>query len=87
MGRGDISDDDGNTAQPAGRTIRERYNGRRRVEEGHARLKVKVALFYADNGMVASTDLGWLQLEFDTLMGILDRVGLRINIHKTMGMV
>ena len=57
------------------------------MEEGHARLTVKGALFYADNGMVASTDLGWLQLEFDTLLGILDRVGLRINIHKTMGMV
>ena len=48
---------------------------------------VKVSFFYADYRLVASTDLGWLQLEFDTLMGILDRVGLRINIHKTMGMV
>ena len=60
MGRGDISDDDGNTAQPAGRTIRERYNGRRRLEEGHARLKVKSGFLNVDIRLVDCTNLGWL---------------------------
>ena len=40
-GRGGSSNDDGDMAQTAGRKIRERENGRRRAEEGHARLKVK----------------------------------------------
>ena len=30
---------------------------------------------------------GWIQSAFDTLMGLFDQVGLRINIHKTVGMV
>ena len=37
--------------------------------------------------MVESTDPGWIQLEFDTLTGIFDRVGLRTNVRKTVGMV
>ena len=37
-------------------------------------MKVKAALFYAKDRMVASTDPGWIQSEFDTLMGIFDRV-------------
>ena len=48
---------------------------------------VKVELFYADEGLVASTDPGWLQSEFDTLTGLFDQVGLRTNVRKTMGMV
>ena len=59
-----------------GGTIRERDDSQRQAEERHASLTVKVALFYADNGLVASTDPGWLQLAFDMLMGIFDRVGL-----------
>ena len=57
-----------------GRTIWDQYYGRRRAEEGHQRMKVKEALFYAKDRMVASTDPGWIQSEFDTLMGIFDRV-------------
>ena len=44
-------------------------------------------LFYADNGMVASSDPQWLQGEFITLVGLFDREGLRTNVGKTVGMV
>ena len=45
------------------------------------------ALFYADDGMVASSDPGWLQGAFSTLVGIFYRVGLRKNVGKMVGMV
>ena len=45
------------------------------------------ALFYADDGMVASLDLLWIQGEFITLVGLFDRVSLRTNVGKTAGMV
>ena len=45
------------------------------------------ALFYADDGMVASSDPQWLQCAFNTLVGLFDRVGLRKNVRKTFGMV
>ena len=48
---------------------------------------MKAELFYADDEMVASTDSGWLQSAFDMLTGIFDRVCLRTNIRKTVGMV
>ena len=69
------------------RTIRNRDNGGKWAEEGHQRLTVKAAFFCANYGMVASTDPGWLQLAFDMLTGLFDRVGLQTNIRKTMGMV
>ena len=37
----------------------------------------QAALFYANGGMVASSDPGWLQGAFNTLVGLFDRVGLR----------
>ena len=37
--------------------------------------------------MVASSDPRWIQGEFSTLVGLLDRVGLRTNVRKTVGMV
>ena len=37
--------------------------------------------------MVASSDPGWLQGAFNTLVGLFDRVGLRTNFGKTVGMV
>ena len=46
-----------------------------------------MALFYADDGMVASSDPGWLQGAFNTLIGLFDRVGLHTNFGKTVGMV
>ena len=46
-----------------------------------------ISVFNVENGMVASTNPVWLQTAFDTLMGLFDRVGLRTNIRKTVGMV
>ena len=37
--------------------------------------------------MVASSDPFWIQGEFNTLVGLFDRVGLRTNIEKIFGMV
>ena len=47
----------------------------------------QAVLFYSDNGMVASSDPLWLQGAFNTLVGLFDRVGLRENVRKTVGMV
>ena len=45
------------------------------------------SLFYADDGMVTSSEPRWLQGIFGTLSGIFDRVGLKTNVRKTFGMV
>ena len=45
------------------------------------------ALFYADDGMVALLEPQWLQGTFSTLVVMFDRVGLRTNLGKTVGMV
>ena len=45
------------------------------------------ALFYSEDGMVASSDPRWLQGEFSTLVGLFDRVDMRNNVGKTVGMV
>ena len=47
----------------------------------------QAALFYANAGMVASSDPGWLQGSFKTLVGLFDRVGLHTNVGKKVGMV
>ena len=47
----------------------------------------QAALFYADDGMVALSDPQWLQGAFNNLVGLFDRVGLRTNAGKTVGMV
>ena len=47
----------------------------------------QVALFYADDGMVESSDPRWLQWVFDTLVSLFERVGLRTNFGKTVSMV
>ena len=44
-------------------------------------------LFYTDDGMFASSDPRWIQLAFSTLVGLLDRVGLKTNVGNTVGMV
>ena len=54
---------------------------------GTSTADVESGIFYANDGMVASTDPGWIQLTFDLLAGLLDRMGLRTNICKTVGMV
>ena len=50
-------------------------------------MMLKAAIFYVDGGMVASTDLWWIQSTFYTLRGIFDRVYLRKNVRKTVGVV
>ena len=47
----------------------------------------QAALFYADDGMVKLSDPFWLQGAFNTLVGLFDRVSLRTNTRKTVGMV
>ena len=47
----------------------------------------QAALFYADDGMVASLDPVWLQGAYNTLVGLFDRVGLQTNVGKTVDMV
>ena len=44
------------------------------------------AVFYADNGMVASSDPAWLQGAFSALVAIFNRVGLRTYFGKTVSM-
>ena len=39
-------------------------------------VRLKNTLFYADDGMVVSSDLRFLQGDFSTLVGLFDRVGL-----------
>ena len=63
------------------------------IEESEARGELvkegrhQTALFYADYGMVASSYPGWLQGAFNTLVSLFDRLGLRTNVGKTVGMV
>ena len=45
------------------------------------------SLLYADDGMVATLDPQWLQGDFSTLEGIFDRLGLKTNVRKKVGMV
>ena len=44
------------------------------------------AVFYADDGMIVSSDPAWLQGDFSALVAIFDRVGLRTNVGKTVSM-
>ena len=46
-----------------------------------------MALFYTYDGMVDLYDPQWLQGAFNTLVSLFDRVGLRTNFGKTVGMV
>ena len=46
----------------------------------------QAALFYADDGIVASSDPCCLQWAFNALVGLFERVGLRNNVGKTVSM-
>ena len=37
--------------------------------------------------MIASSDPGWMQGSFRTLVGLFDWLGVRMNVGKTVGMV
>ena len=45
------------------------------------------SLFYAVDGMVASPEPQWLHGAVSTLVGLFNRVGLRTNARKTVGIV
>ena len=47
----------------------------------------QAALVYVDYGTVASSDPRWIQGVFNTLVDLFDRVVLRKNFGKTVGMV
>ena len=49
--------------------------------------RYQFALFYADDGMVASSDPCWIQGAFNNLVVLFDRVGLRTNAWKKVGVV
>ena len=57
-----------------------------RVEHGQEGSH-QASLFYADDGMVASSDPRWLQGAFNTLVSLFDRLVLRTNALKAVGMV
>ena len=46
-----------------------------------------LAFFYADDGLVASTDPVWIQGLFNNLTGLFYRVGIQKNSRKTVGIV
>ena len=60
----------------------EEERGKLRKEGRH-----QVALFYAKDGIVALSDPRWLRGDFNALVGLFDKVGLRENGGKTVGMV
>ena len=53
------------------------------VQEG----RHHAALFYANDGMVTLLDPAWLQVAFNALVGLFDRMVLQTNVRKTVGMV
>ena len=50
-------------------------------------MTVKASFFYADDGLVASTEAGWIKSAFDRLIGIFNRVGLQKDVRNTVGVV
>ena len=46
----------------------------------------QAALFYVDDGMLASSGPQWLQWAFTQLVGVFDRVGLNTNSGKSLSM-
>ena len=46
-----------------------------------------IALFYADDGLIASRDSEWLQQSIDVLTDLFARVGLKTNTTKTKAMI
>ena len=47
----------------------------------------QAALFYTENGMIASSDPRWIQGAFNNLVGLFYMVSLRTNVGKTVSMV
>ena len=57
------------------------HEAERRGERGREG-RHQAALFYADEGMIASSDPQWLQWAFMQLVGLFNRVGLKTNCKK-----
>ena len=47
----------------------------------------QATLFYAEYGMVSSSEPLWIQVAFNTLVCLFDKVFLHTNVGKTVGMV
>ena len=62
--------------------VTETEKSRERGREG----RHQAALFYADDGMLASSDPQWLQWVFTQLVGLFYRVELNTNSGKTVSM-
>ena len=45
------------------------------------------SLLYADDGMIALLEAGWLLGLFSNLLGLFERVGWQVNVGKMVGMV
>ena len=81
------SDEDEAGQTTEGRTIRGRGDGKSRVEEVQALLKVQAEFLNSEDRMLASTNPVWIQTTFEILLGLFVWVGLRTNVQKTVGMV
>ena len=44
-------------------------------------------IFYAEDGLIYSTQPEWIQGVFRNLMGMFDQMGLRTNMGKTVGII
>ena len=60
--------------------VEEADKRRERGKEG----RHQAALFYADDGMVASSDPCWLHWAFNALVGLFEYVGLLTNVGNTV---
>ena len=64
-------------------TVEEAEKRGERGKEG----RYQDALFYADDGTVASSDTCWIQWAFNALVGLFKRLGLQTNVGKTVSML
>ena len=60
--------------------VTEAEKRRERRREG----RHQAALFYADDGMLASSDPKWIQWAFAQLVGLFDRVGLNTLCERPL---
>ena len=67
--------------------IRDRDDGRSKTHKGHRGMNVEESFFYADDGVVASTNPGRPQSMFDTLNLFFKWVRMKMNFQKTVGVV
>ena len=58
----------------------------RRGERGKE-VRHQATLYYADDGMVASSNPCWLQWAFNALVSVFEQVGLQTKVGKTVSMV